>query len=111
MKEKIVEISKKPAFKLLLLSICWIMIIIPLLSTFHLLNKTFRVSLVFLVINNLLAVYIGRYIKLHKLNSYLMFIFPAVFMIQVIARYGRYGYLYGIIYLLVSFLAYIMTKK
>ncbi|GKQ42645.1 hypothetical protein RD055328_05680 [Companilactobacillus sp. RD055328] len=111
MKNKVMNIMKKPAFKLLILSIAWIIIIIPTLSSLRLLDKAVRVSWIFTIINPIFAALIGRYIKLRKLNFYITFIFPVVFIIEVIIRYGNYGFLFGIMYLLISWLSYILTSN
>lgn len=111
MKNKVRNIVTKPAFKLLIFSIMWIMVIVPLLSTFDFLSKTARISWIFLIINIIITVLIGRYVKLNQLNHYIILIFPAVFVIQVIIRYGNYGFLFGAIYLLISLLSYILTIK
>lgn len=111
MKEKIKEFSSKPVFKLLILSIVWIMILVPVLSSLGILSKAVRISWIFLIINTIFAALIGKYTKNNGLNFYTVLIFPVIFVIQVILKYGNYGFLFGAIYLLVSILSYILAIR
>lgn len=111
MKNKIKQLSHEPIFKLALASIVWIMILVPLLGALHIVGRTFRISIIFLIINIIFSVLIGHFVKLKQFKLYLITIFPIIFVLQVIIRYGKYGYFFGAIYLLVSLLSYILTNK
>lgn len=111
MKNKIEKLKHNSAINLFLMSVLWIMICIPILSKLHVISRTFRISIVFLIINTIISAIIGRSVRLKNLPISLILIFPIIFELQVIINYGRYGYYFGAIYLLVSLLSYILTSK
>ena len=111
MKERLQTLVNNKIFKIFAISVLWIMIIVPLLSQFHLLTRTNRINWVFLIINNLIAMAIGRYIRINKLSFWTFLIFPLVFVLETIIKYGVYGYTFALVYLVVEALAYALTDN
>lgn len=88
-------------------------ITLPLIAGTFKLGKSWRVGLIFLVLNLILAILYGRWIKKTRQPKWTFGIFPGFFLILVLLHYltSIYAYLLVILYLLVEYLAFLLSTS
>ena len=88
--------------------VCWsvlITLIVPwVFQLFHI-STAVRVGVLFILINMLSALWIGRTIRRHHLSWWWLFVLPVLFTLMVFLRYKWYAYFFAPIYLLLGVLA------
>ncbi len=97
------RVINKKAFMPILELTLFSVIVWTLFSLFHL-NKEWRIGLVFLILNSVVAYQIGRIVKKRQLRQWWLLVFPVVFSIAVVLHYAKYNYLLSLMYLAISFL-------
>lgn len=73
-------------------------------------SKAHRILWLFLVIDVLYMLWCGHDIKKHQQARWFMLIFPALFLIYAIIRYGLYIYFLTLLYLGIGYLSYGFSK-
>lgn len=108
--KKIQQLVKHPSVQVILLSfiITWVL---PLIFHWLTIPKVIRIGALFIVVNMLAAIVLGLYLAKRHLAGWWLFIFPGLFAGIVYLMYGRYGYWFAGIYLILSYLAYSLRKS
>ncbi|UQS81543.1 hypothetical protein MOO45_04780 [Bombilactobacillus folatiphilus] len=112
MKKNIVKFWNSPYCKIILLTIVLTMLVPLMMSAFKV-GKAWRVGLSFLVLNLCLAALFGHWIKKTQQPKWTFGILPVIFLVLVLLRYltSFYAYLLVVLYLLVEYLAFLLTHK
>lgn len=85
-------------------------IIIPTICSLLQVSKAHRILWLFLVIDVIYMIWCGRSIKKQQQSRWLMVIFPALFLIYAVIRYGTYVYFLALLYLGIGYLSYGLTQ-
>ena len=88
--------------------VCWsvlITLIFPWVFPLFHISTAVRVGVLFILINMLSALWIGRTIRRHHLSWWWLFVLPVLFTLMVFLRYKWYAYVVAPIYLLLGVLA------
>ena len=88
--------------------VCWsvlITLIFPWVFPLFHISTAVRVGVLFILINMLSALWIGRTIRRHHLSWWWLFVLPVLFTLMVFLRYKWYAYFFAPIYLLPGVLA------
>ncbi|RHW46046.1 hypothetical protein DS832_06755 [Bombilactobacillus bombi] len=112
MKIKILKFWHSAYCKIVLLALL-IAVTLPLIaSSFHL-GKSWRIGLIFIIINIIVSIVMGRWIKKSHQPKWTFGIFPGAFLFLVLIHYtlSIYAYLFFFLYILVEYLAFLLTKK
>lgn len=79
-------------------------VILPLVFKLLHIAVTWRVGLLFMLVDPIVALWLGRDIAKHHQKWYTMLIFPVIFTIMVVIFYAPYNLWFGLIYLLLTYL-------
>ncbi|KJY48889.1 hypothetical protein JG29_07090 [Bombilactobacillus mellis] len=112
MKIKILKFWYSDYCKIILLALL-IAVTLPLIaSSFHL-GKSWRIGLLFIIVNITVSIIMGRWIKKTQQPTWVFGIFPGAFLVLVLLRYtlSIYAYLFFVLYGLIEYLTFILTKK
>ncbi|MBA1434613.1 hypothetical protein [Bombilactobacillus bombi] len=90
-----------------------IAVTLPLIATSFHLGKSWRIGFLFLIVNITVSIIMGRWIKKQQQPKWTFAIFPGAFLLLVLIRYtlSIYVYLFTILYGLIEYLAFILTKN
>lgn len=97
-------------FKLWGISILFAVIIPLLTGKFHLVHRTWLVGLFLLIINTLVCVWVGRYLRSSQLRWWNMLILPVLFLITAFFFLPKYTLYFAIFYLGIIYLAWSMLQ-
>ncbi|KRL44812.1 hypothetical protein FD29_GL002011 [Companilactobacillus mindensis DSM 14500] len=104
------NVEKSKTTYIALISILLVFVMPILFNLFHL-GRTNRIIWLFFIINIFFAGFIGWFTRKYQLSFYNLVIFPVIFVISVLVKYGRYGYFLAGIYLVLSILIYFLFEK
>ncbi len=79
-------------------------VLLPLAFKLFSWSVTWRVGIVFCIIDPIVALWIGLDMGKHQQKWYMMLILPIVFTIMVVIFYAPYNLWFGLIYLILTYL-------
>lgn len=89
--------------------IWWTLLVVVLTYSSSLLKlpKVWRLGLLFMIINNIIAYRIGRVIQKKGLSRWWLLLLPAIFVLVVLSHYAKYNLILAISYLILELLGLI----
>ncbi|KRL27018.1 hypothetical protein FD27_GL000765 [Limosilactobacillus frumenti DSM 13145] len=86
-------------------------VVIPLLAgKLHLVHRTWLVGLFLLIINTIVCVWVGHYLRSNQLRWWNIFVLPGLFLIMAFFFLPKYTWYFAIFYLGVIYLSWSMMQ-
>lgn len=89
--------------------IVWISVVLTLIMPWVIKfaggSVAFRVGFLFILVNMIWAIIIGRWLRSGQLPWWYSLILPVLFAVMVVWRFARYDYFFVVIYLVLTLLA------